>query len=73
METDIARQLNDIRQYAEHTLKMQNGLMVLMAVVILYCVIYNMAKENASLGKGVGPFALLFGPVHCFIRLFKQT
>ncbi|MCR5250620.1 MAG: hypothetical protein K6E50_08445 [Lachnospiraceae bacterium] len=60
METDIAKQLNDIRQYAEHTLKMQNGLMVLMAVAILYCVIYNMEIGNASLGKGVGPFALLF-------------
>ncbi len=34
METDIARQLNDIRQYAEHTLKMQNGLMVLMADMV---------------------------------------
>ncbi|MBR5421846.1 MAG: HD domain-containing protein [Lachnospiraceae bacterium] len=34
METDIAKQLNDIRQYAEHTLKMQNGLMVLMADMV---------------------------------------
>ena len=34
METDMARQLNDIRQYAEHTLKMQNGLMVLMADMV---------------------------------------
>ncbi len=34
MEGDIAKQLNDIRQYAEHTLKMQNGLMVLMADMV---------------------------------------
>lgn len=34
METDMARQLSDIRQYAEHTLKMQNGLMVLMADMV---------------------------------------
>ena len=34
METDIAKQLADIRQYAEHTEKMQNGLMVLMADMV---------------------------------------
>ena len=34
METDMAKQLSDIRQYAENTLKMQNGLMVLMADMV---------------------------------------
>ena len=34
METDIARQLRDIRQYNENILKMQNGLMVLMADMV---------------------------------------
>ena len=34
METDMARQLNDIRQYADHNVKMQNGLMVLMADMV---------------------------------------
>lgn len=34
METDMARQLNDIREYAEHNVKMQNGLMVLMADMV---------------------------------------
>lgn len=34
METDIAGQLRDIRQYNENILKMQNGLMVLMADMV---------------------------------------
>ena len=34
MENDMAKQLHDIRQYAENTIKMQNGLMVLMADMV---------------------------------------
>ena len=34
METDMADQLRDIRQYTENILKMQNGLMVLMADMV---------------------------------------
>ena len=34
METDMVKQLRDIRQYAENTLKMQDGLMVLMADMV---------------------------------------
>lgn len=34
METDMAGQLRDIRQYTENILKMQNGLMVLMADMV---------------------------------------
>ena len=34
METDMAKQLRDIRQYAEKNEKMQNGLMVLMADMV---------------------------------------
>ncbi len=34
METDMAKQLSDIRQYAEQTVKMQDGLMVLMADMV---------------------------------------
>lgn len=34
MESDMAKQLHDIRQYTESTLKMQNGLMVLMADMV---------------------------------------
>lgn len=34
MESDMAKQLRDIRQYTENILKMQNGLMVLMADMV---------------------------------------
>lgn len=34
MESDMAKQLHDIRQYTENILKMQNGLMVLMADMV---------------------------------------
>ena len=34
MEMDMAKQLSDIRQYAEKTVKMQDGLMVLMADMV---------------------------------------
>ena len=34
METDMAKQYKDIRQYADNTLKLQNGLMTLMADLV---------------------------------------
>ncbi|MCR4643750.1 MAG: HD domain-containing protein [Lachnospiraceae bacterium] len=34
METDMAKQLGDIRRYAENMMKMQNGLMVVMADMV---------------------------------------
>lgn len=34
MESDMAKQLRDIRQYTENTMKMQNGLMVLMSDMV---------------------------------------